>query len=85
MNNQSNYNIPGTKKEKLELLKALLKGEKTLEDIQDEGIRVTLWRQDGPDHWVSFAGSAIGSRITKEQHEQMMKSSKGMVVTLDLS
>ena len=84
MNSQNNYNIPKTKKEKVQLLESILKGEKTIADLEETGYTITMWRQD--DHDPTMLKTFDGTRtISHEKYEaQKLIDNKAMYITLDL-
>lgn len=81
MNNK--YNIPKTKKEKAELLKALMSGEKTIEDLKEDGFKITLWKEDETDS--AFLKTFDGKqRISREEYEARRLANPGDHITLEL-
>jgi len=80
---QPNYNIPKTKKEKAELLKAILKGEKTINNLQEPGYKIIMWMEDetDPGYLKTFDGS---QRISKADYEEKKLTGLSTYVTLEL-
>ena len=69
MSNQEKYNIPVTRKDKIEFLRGFMNGEKTIEDLQESGYSIELWKQDesDPDFFQTFDGT---KRISRAEHEE---------------
>lgn len=88
---RKDYNIPPTKKGKVELLESIMKGEKSIDDLKEAGYEVTLWREDpnNPGFMQTFlngpGGSGVGTSISKEEYEVKMKIGKAIHVTLELN
>lgn len=82
MNNQSNYRIPTTKKEKIILLKAMMRGEMSIKDLKND-FKITMWMEDesDPAYLKTFDGA---NRITRQAFEESKKNSDAVFVTLDL-
>ncbi len=83
MNNQSNYNIPKTRKEKADVLQAILRGEKSIDSLKESGYKVFMWMEDinDPDYFINFNGI---ERISKADFEKEKLVGKGTYVTLNL-
>lgn len=81
---KNNYNIPATRKDKVELLTAIMKGQKTINDLKEAGYIITMWREDDldPEYMQTFDGKI---RITKIEFEARKLTSKAMSLTLELN
>ncbi len=89
---KSNFNIPQSKSDKVKLLNAIRKGERTINGPKEPpGYDVTLWKEDPdrPGFMHTFSngpgGDGVGASISNTEFEaQRIASPKGWI-TLDLN
>ena len=79
-----NYNIPKTRKEKINLLKAISNGHKTIDSLKDRLFEIVMWQQDqsDPDYLITFDGL---HSVSKTEHERNTLAENIIGVTLEIS
>lgn len=80
MRDNNNYEMPKSRKDKIEFLKALSKGQKKIDDIMEPTFKVTLWIPAG-DQLRNQHGDIIPA---DRLYDEKKRDRNTMYVTLNI-